>query len=85
MEGPVTFTDSQFDELKKLAKSFLRVSALGSIKTISRDEMEKNTWLLYSAGFTQPEIELILDIDQSTVSKILSGKLKRKRKEESQT
>lgn len=74
----LTLSATQFDEMKKISKAFLRVTAIGSIKAITKEELDKNVWLLDAAGLTQPEIERILGADQSTISRILSGKLKRK-------
>ncbi len=74
----LTLSATQFEELKKIAKTFLKVSAIASIKAISKEEMHKNVWLLDAAGLSQPQIALVLSIDQATVSRILSGKLKKK-------
>lgn len=71
-------TAAQFAELKEFAKTFLKITAIGSIKAISKGEMHKNVWLLDAAGFSQPQIALILSVDQATVSRILTGKLKKK-------
>ena len=77
-QGSATLSAAQFAELKEIAKTFLKVSAIGSIKAISREEMHKNVWLLDAAGLSQPQIALVLSIDQATVSRILSGKFKKK-------
>ena len=74
----LTLTAEQLAELKELAKTFLRVKAIGSIRAISREEMHKNVWLLDAADLSQPQIALLLSIDQATVSRILSGKFKKK-------
>lgn len=71
-------SEAQFAELKEIAKTFLKITAIGSIKAISKGEMHKNVWLLDAAGLSQPQIALILSIDQATVSRILSGKFKKK-------
>jgi predicted XRE-type DNA-binding protein len=77
-QEPLTLTADQFAELKELAKTFLKVKAIGSIRAISREEMHKNVWLLDAAGLSQPQIALVLSIDQATVSRILGGKFKKK-------
>ncbi len=61
----------------------MKVTALTAIKEISKKELDKNVWLLDSAGFKQTQIESILDVDQSAISRILTrkaGKKKDKRK-----
>lgn len=68
-------SDAQFGELKKLFQLYVRITALGVVRKISEDEMPKNTWLLYEAGYTQPEIAKILGTSQPTISRILSGKV----------
>ena len=70
-------------QAKKLFESYLKVTALAAIHDATRKEIERNVWMLDSAGFTQTQIENILDIDQSTVSRILTGKAtKRKGKKQ---
>ena len=68
-------SDAQFDELKKLFQWYVRITALGAVRKISDDEMQKNTWLLYEGGYSQPEIAKTLGTSQPTISRILSGKL----------
>jgi len=73
------FTDSQFKELKELLKSYLRIVALSGVR---ENEIEKNVWLLSSAGYCQEEIGKILNVSQPTISRILSGKSAGKKAEE---
>jgi DNA-directed RNA polymerase specialized sigma subunit len=75
VHGTQVISDAQFDELRKLFQRYVRVTALGAVKDISDREMPRNTWLLYEAGYTQPEIAKILGTSQPTISRILSGKL----------
>lgn len=77
-QEPLTLSAEQFAELKQLARTLIRVNAIGSIRAISREEMHRNVWLLDAAGLSQPQIALVLSIDQATVSRILSGKFKKK-------
>jgi len=61
----------------------MKVTALTAIKEISKKEQDRNVWLLNSAGFNQYQIESILDLDQSAISRILNrraGKKKDKKK-----
>ena len=70
----ITFTDPQFEELRKLIQSYIRVTALGAIE-ISDKEAERNARLLDAAVFSQTEIGKILHRAQSNVSDLLSGKI----------
>ena len=67
-------TASQYDELKGILRSYIKVTALGAISEVSKDQLEKNTWLLNIAGFSQDEIGKILHTSQATTSRILAGK-----------
>jgi DNA-binding MarR family transcriptional regulator len=75
VRGTSVLTDAQVDELKKMFQWYVRVTALGAVREISDSQMAKNTWLLYEAGYTQPEIAKILGTSQPTISRVLSGKL----------
>lgn len=81
-EKPVP-TSAAFAELKKLLQTYVRITAIGAIREMSDAEMQRNTWLLKEAGYTQPEIAKILATSQPTISRILAGKpAKRKGKQE---
>ncbi len=81
--GVVTFTDSQFEDLKKFLQSYLKVAALAAVREVTEKEMERNTWLLNVAGYSQKETATILHTLQPTISRILTGKRpKRKGKKE---
>jgi len=71
--GHVTFTDSQFEDLKKILQSHLKVTAIGAVRELTEEAMERNTWLLDAAGFSQEEIGRILHASQPTISRILAG------------
>jgi len=73
-QGTVTFTDSQFRQLRELLESYVKVSALGAIREVAEKEIVKNAWLLNAAGYSQYEIASILQTSQPTVSRILAGK-----------
>lgn len=75
----VTFTDAQFRELQKFLQSYLRVMALSGIE---KDETERNIWLLDSANYSQEEVARILQVSQSTISRVLAGKATKKKEEE---
>ncbi len=75
----ITITDKQFAELKEALGSYLKVIALNGVKELSKTQEGRNVWLLNSAGFNQPQIAGILDIDQSAVSRILTGKAGKKK------
>ena len=78
----VTLSDSQFQEARRLFMTYLQVTALGAIRSLSEEEIERNAWLLNAAGFSQEKIGTILQASQSTISRILAGKpTKRKGKE----
>jgi hypothetical protein len=70
----LAFSHKQFEDLKRLLQSCLRVLALGAIQRISEEDLQKNTWLLNTAGYSQVEIATILQSSQPTISRILSGK-----------
>lgn len=57
----------------------MKVAALSSIKEMSKPELDRNVWLLNSAGFNQPQIESILEVDQSAISRILKRKVSKKK------
>ena len=57
----------------------MKVAALTGVKEISKAELERNVWVLNYAGFNQPQMERILDVDQSTISRILTGKVAKKK------
>jgi len=75
----ISLTDEQFKELREALGSYVKVVALAGINEISKAHLARNVWLLRSAGFSQPQIENILDVDQSTVSRILAGKTSKKK------
>ncbi|MEM0171735.1 MAG: hypothetical protein QXP36_11700 [Conexivisphaerales archaeon] len=78
----ITLTEAQFRELKQLLESYLKVTALGALE-LTKTEIEKDTWLLNAAGFSQDTICKILHTSKTTVSQILKGKyVARKRREE---
>jgi hypothetical protein len=74
----IHLTDKQFKELKEVLASYFRAITLGGITQVNKEHEAKNVFLLDSAGFSQYEIERILGIDQSAVSRILTGKTKKK-------
>lgn len=76
----VTLTDKQFEELKKLIESYVKVAAIGAMREISDKELERNARLLDAAGYSQPEIGVVLHRAQSNISDILAGKLTKRRK-----
>jgi hypothetical protein len=80
----IVLTEAQFRELKQLLQSYLKVAALGALRELTKTEMEKNTWLLHVAGFSQDEIRKILHTSPTIVNKILKGKYisKRRQREE---
>ncbi|MGC9085782.1 MAG: hypothetical protein ACP5IT_06340 [Thermoproteota archaeon] len=81
----ITLTEAQFQELKQLLESHLKVAALGALQDLTKTEIEKNTWLLHTAGFSQDAIRRILHVSKKTVNQILSGKYvspKRQKREE---
>jgi predicted transcriptional regulator len=63
----------------------MKVTALTAIREISKKEQDKNVWLLDSAGFSQYQIESILDIDQSAISRILNRKAGKKKDNKKKT
>ncbi|HKM51420.1 MAG TPA: hypothetical protein VJZ75_09595 [Candidatus Bathyarchaeia archaeon] len=71
---PCVFTSAQFAELMKLLQNYVHITAIGAIREMSDSEMQRNTWLLKEAGYTQPEIAKILATSQPTISRILAGK-----------
>ena len=71
----MSLTDSQFAELKKLIETYLKMTALGSLREISDKELERNARILEVAGFSQREIGTILHRAQSNISDVLAGKL----------
>jgi hypothetical protein len=71
--SPIVLTDSQFENLRELLQSYLKVVAIGAVREISEKELERNTRLLNSAGFGQKEIAKILHSSQPTISRILAG------------
>ncbi len=77
----ISVSDKQFAELKKVLESYVKVTALTGVKEFSKAELERNVWLLNSAGFNQPQMERILDVDQSTISRILIGRATNKKDE----
>ncbi len=78
-------TASQYEELKRMLRTYIKVTALGAISEVSKNQVERNTWLLDVAGFSQDEIAKILHTSQATTSRILAGKGgKRKEGEEEQ-
>jgi sulfur relay (sulfurtransferase) DsrF/TusC family protein len=80
----IVLTEAQFRELKQLLQSYLKVAAFGALRELTKTEIEKNTWLLHVAGFSQDEIRKILHTSPTIVNQILKGKYipKRRRKEE---
>jgi hypothetical protein len=79
----IALTTAQFEELKRLLESYLKISALGAARELTRREIEKNTWLLHTGGFSQDEIRRILRVSKKTVNQILRGKyIRRKTQEE---
>mgnify|MGYP001026408531 CR=1 FL=1 len=83
--GYVTFTDSQFEDLKKILQSYLKVTAIGAVRELTEKEIERNTWLLNAAGFSQREIGKILHTSKSKINRILAGKpAKRKGEKEAE-
>ncbi len=80
--GMVTLTDVQFGELKKMFQSYLRIAALGAIREMDDEHMERNVWLLKAAGFYQDEIAKILKSSQPVVSRILAGQGGKKKDKE---
>lgn len=69
----ITLTEVQFRELKQLLESYLKVTALEGLK-LSKTEIERDTWLLNAAGFSQDAICKILHTSKTTVNQILKGK-----------
>ncbi len=65
--GMVTLTDAQFGELKKMFQSYLRIAALGAIGELDDEHMERNVWLLKTAGYYQDEIAKILKSSQQVL------------------
>jgi len=61
--------------LKTIIQSYIKVTALGAIREISDNELERNVRILDAAGFSQREIGTILHRAQSNVSDILAGKV----------
>lgn len=80
----IVLTEAQFQELKQLLQSYLKIAAFGALRELTKTEIEKNTWLLYLAGFSQDEIRKILHTSPTVVNQILKGRytLKERRKEE---
>ena len=72
--GAPIFTAKQFNELMSVVNKYVRVAAIGAIRAMTDSEMQRNTWLLKEAGYSQPEIAKILATSQPTISRILSGK-----------
>jgi len=69
----VNLTDAQFDELKKLLRDYLKITAIAAIGDTSEDALERNTRILDAAGYTQEEIGRILHSSQSKISRVLAG------------
>lgn len=72
--GILTFTDAQFEELKKLLQDYLKISAIAAVKDINEDEIERNARLLSAAGLSTREIGIILHCSHNKVAEILAGK-----------
>lgn len=70
----VTFTDSQFQRFERLLETYIKVTAIGAIRELTKNEMVRNTWLLNAAGYSQREIASILQTSQPTVNRIIAGK-----------
>jgi hypothetical protein len=70
-----SLSDSQFAEVKKLIQTYLKITALGSIREVNDKELERNARILDGAGFSQREIGTILHRAQSNISEILAGKV----------
>ena len=81
-KSSLTLTDKQFKEVKKLIESYVKLAALGAIREISDKELERNARLLDAAGYSQPEIGIILHRAQSNISDILAGKVSKRKKSE---
>ncbi len=78
--GIVSFTDKQFEDLRKWVQSYFEIAALGAISALTDELIERNVWLLNAAGYEQKQIATILHSSQPVVSRILAGKA-RKRKQ----
>jgi len=75
-------SDNQFGELRKMLESYLRITALAAIRELGDEYMERNVWLLKTAGCSQDEIAKILKSSQPVVSRILAGQSSKKRDKE---
>lgn len=78
----ITLTDTQFDELKRFLQNYLKITAMTTIRDISEETLERNARILDTAGFTQEEIGKILNVSRPTITRILAGTWRQKRRGE---